>query len=39
MDLTELFTEKKANNICEKIAKAVEENKIVGSAQIIAYAA
>jgi hypothetical protein len=38
MDMEKLLTREKADAICAKIAKGVEENKIVGSANIIAYA-
>ena len=38
MDLEKLLTKEKADAICEKIAKGLEENKIVGSANMISYA-
>ncbi len=34
----ETSNERKADAICEKIAKGLDENKIVGSANVIAYA-
>jgi hypothetical protein len=34
MDMEKLLTRKKADAICEKIAKGLEENKIVGSANV-----
>jgi hypothetical protein len=37
MDIEELLTKEKTNAFCEKIAKGLEENKIVGSANVIAY--
>jgi hypothetical protein len=33
-----LLTKEKADAICEKIARGLEENKIVGSANVIVYA-
>jgi hypothetical protein len=36
MDMETLLTKEKADAICEKIAKGLDENKIVGSANIIA---
>jgi hypothetical protein len=38
MDMEKLLTKEKADSICDKIAKGLEENKIVGSASVIAYA-
>ncbi len=38
MDMEKLLTKEKADSICDKIAKGLEESKIVGSADIIAYA-
>ena len=38
MAIEKLLTKEKADAICEKIAKGLEENKIVGSANPIAYA-
>jgi hypothetical protein len=38
MDMETLLTQEKADSICAKIAKGLEENKIVGSANVIAYA-
>ena len=38
MDMEKLLTKEKADFICAKIAKGLEENKIVGSANVIAYA-
>ena len=38
MDTESLLTKEKANAICEKIAKGLEENKISGSANVIGYA-
>ncbi len=38
MDMEKLLTKEKADAFCEKIAQGLEENKIVGSANIIAYA-
>jgi hypothetical protein len=38
MDMEKLLTKEKADSIFAKIAKGLEENKIVGSANIIAYA-
>jgi hypothetical protein len=38
MDKEKLLTKEKADAICEKIAKGLDENKIVGSTNIIAYA-
>jgi len=38
MDMEKLLTKEKADAICEKIAKGLEENKILGSANVIAYA-
>jgi hypothetical protein len=38
MDMEKLLTREKADAICEKIATGLEENKIVGSANVIAYA-
>jgi hypothetical protein len=37
MDMEKLLTKEKSDLICAKIAKGLEENKIVGSANIIAY--
>lgn len=38
MDIEKLLTKEKLTAISEKITKGLEENKIVGSANIIAYA-
>ena len=38
MDIEKLLTKEKADSICAKIANGLEENKIVGSANVIAYA-
>jgi hypothetical protein len=38
MDMQKLLTKEKTDAICEKIAKGMEEEKIVGSANMIAYA-
>ena len=38
MDIEKLLTKEKAESICAKIANGLEENKIVGSANVIAYA-
>jgi hypothetical protein len=38
MDMERLLTKEKAGAICAKIAKGLEDNKIVGSANVIAYA-
>jgi len=38
MDMEKLLTKEKADAVSEKIAKGLEENKIVGSADMIAYA-
>jgi hypothetical protein len=38
MDMDKLLTKEKADAICAKIAKGLEENKIVGSASVIACA-
>ena len=38
MDMEKLLTKEKADFICAKIAKGLEENKIVGSSNVIAYA-
>jgi hypothetical protein len=38
MDMEELLTKEKADSISAKIAKGLEEEKIVGSANIITYA-
>jgi hypothetical protein len=38
MEMEILLTREKADAIFEKIAKGLEENKIVGSANVIAYA-
>ncbi len=38
MDVEKLLTREKADLIYAKIAKELEENKIVGSANMIAYA-
>ena len=38
MDIEKLLTKEKLTVISEKIAKGLEENKIVGSANMIAYA-
>jgi hypothetical protein len=38
MDMEKLLTKEKVDSICERIAKGLEENKIVGSVNVIAYA-
>jgi hypothetical protein len=38
MDMEKLLTKEKADAICAKIANGLEENKIVGSTNVIAYA-
>ena len=38
MDMEKLLTKKKAESICAKIATGLEDNKIVGSSNVIAYA-
>jgi hypothetical protein len=38
MDIEKFLTKEKADSICAKIAKGLEENKIVGSGNVIAYA-
>ncbi len=38
MDMERLLTKEKADLICEMITKGLEENEIVGSANVIAYA-
>jgi hypothetical protein len=38
MDMEKLLTKEKADSICAKIAKGLKDNKIVGSANVIAYA-
>ena len=38
MDMEKLLTKEKADYMCAKIAKGLEENKIIGSANVIAYA-
>jgi hypothetical protein len=38
MDIEKLLTKEKLTVISEEIAKGLEENKIVGSANMIAYA-
>jgi hypothetical protein len=38
MDMEKLLTKEKADAISAKIAKGLEDNKIIGSANIIAYA-
>ncbi len=38
MDMEKLLTKEKADFIFAKIAKGLEENKIIGSANMIAYA-
>jgi hypothetical protein len=38
MDMEKLLTKEKAESICAKIMNGLEENKIVGSANVIAYA-
>jgi hypothetical protein len=38
MDMERLLTKEKVTAISEKIAKKMEENRIVGSANMIAYA-
>ena len=37
MDMEKLLTREKADAICAKIAKGLEENKIAGSANMIVY--
>lgn len=37
MDMEKLLTREKADAICARIAKGLEENKILGSANMIAY--
>jgi hypothetical protein len=37
MDTETLLTQEKADSICTKIAKGLEDNKIVGSSNMIAY--
>jgi hypothetical protein len=37
MDMEKLLTREKADAICAKIAEGLEKNKIVGSANVIAY--
>ena len=36
--MDKLLTKEKTETICAKIAKGLEDNKIIGSANIIAYA-
>jgi hypothetical protein len=38
MDMETILTKEKADAIWEKISKGLEDNKIVGSAQMIRYA-
>jgi hypothetical protein len=38
MDIDKFLTKEKADAICAKIAKGLEDNKIIGSANVIAYA-
>jgi hypothetical protein len=38
MDMEKLLTKEKANLICAKIAKGLEDNQIVGSSNVISYA-
>jgi hypothetical protein len=38
MDMERLLKKEKADAICEKIARGLEENKIVGSANMLVYA-
>jgi hypothetical protein len=38
MDMEKLLTKEKSDAVCTKIAKGLEDNKIVGSANMIAYA-
>lgn len=38
MDMEKLLTKEKADSICAKIAKGLDDNKIVGSSNVIAYA-
>jgi hypothetical protein len=38
MDMEKLLTKEKADAIFAKIAKGLDDNKIVGSANVIAYA-
>jgi hypothetical protein len=37
MDMEKLLTKEKSDAICTKIAKGLEDNKIVGSSNMIAY--
>jgi hypothetical protein len=37
MDMDKLLTKEKADSICAKIAKGLEDNRIIGSANMIAY--
>jgi len=37
MDMEKLLTKERADSMCAEIAKGLEENKIVGSANMIAY--
>ena len=37
MDMEKLLTKERADSICTKIAKGLEDNKIAGSANMIAY--
>jgi hypothetical protein len=38
MEMEKLLTKEKADSICAKIANGLEDNKIAGSANVIAYA-
>jgi hypothetical protein len=38
MDMEKLLTKEKADSICAKIVKGLEDNKIIGSANVISYA-
>jgi hypothetical protein len=38
MDMEKLLTKEKADSVYAKIAKGLEDNKIIGSANMIAYA-
>jgi hypothetical protein len=38
MDMENLLTKEKADTICATIVKGLEDNKIIGSVNVIAYA-
>ena len=38
MDMEKLLTKEKSDAVCTKIAKGLEANKIIGSADMISYA-